>query len=90
MRVPKKSELQALVPRFKLGKQLGEGGNAIVYAAKQDAEQVAVKFLLNLEKKRYGRFRDEVLVVTTVLKGSNRVIPIIEHHLPESTGTQIP
>lgn len=90
MKVPKKSELQALVPQFKLGKQLGAGGNAIVYAAKRGAEPVAVKVLLNPDAKRYGRFRDEVLVVTTVLKGSNRVIPIIEHHLPDSAGTEIP
>lgn len=89
MKVPKKSELQPLVPKFKLGKQLGAGGNAIVYTAKRGVEPVAVKFLLNTDAKRYCRFRDEVLVVTTVLKGSNRVIPIIEHHL-DSVGTEIP
>lgn len=90
IKVPKKSELQALVPQFKLGKQLGAGGNAIVYAAKRSAEPVAVKFLLNSDAKRYGRFRDEVLVVTTALDGSSRVIPITEYHLPDSAGTEIP
>lgn len=90
MRVPKKSELQALVPQLKLGKQLGAGGNGLVYAAKRDLEPVAVKFLLNTDAKRYSRFRDEVLVVTTVLKASKRVIPIIEHHLPDSTGAKFP
>lgn len=90
MKVPKKPELQTLVPKLKLGKQLGAGGNAIVYAAKRGDEQVAVKFLLNTDKKRYFRFRDEVLVVTTVLKDSKWVIPIIEHRLPDDAGTGIP
>lgn len=86
----KKTELQALVTHVKLGKQLGAGGNAIVYAAKRDKEPVAIKFLLNPDAKRYGRFRDEVLVVTTTLKGSTRVVPILEHHLPTSRGKEIP
>ncbi len=73
-----------------LGKQLGAGGNAVVYAAKRDEELVAVKFLLNTDVKRYLRFRDEVLVVTTSLKGSSRVIPIIEHHLPDTESPEIP
>lgn len=90
MKVPKKYELQVLVPKFKLGKSLGTGGNAIVYAAKRGDEPVAVKFLLNTDPKRYLRFRDEVLVVTTVLKGCKWVIPIIEHHLPDDAGTEIP
>jgi len=90
LKVPKKTELQALAPQFKLGKQLGAGGNAIVYAAKRGAELVAIKFLLSPDAKRYGRFRDEVLVVTTTLKGSNRVIPIIEYHLPDAPNMEIP
>jgi len=90
LKVPKKTELQALFPQFKLGKQLGAGGNAIVYAVKRGEDTLAVKFLLNPDAKRYGRFRDEVLVVTTALKGSNRVIPIIDHHLPDAPGTEIP
>lgn len=85
-----KKDLQALVPQFELGKPLGAGGNAIVYAAKRDGKPIAIKFLLNPNVKRYGRFRDEVLVVTTTLKGSNRVIPIIEHKLPEVAGAEIP
>lgn len=89
LKVPKKIELQALVPQFNLGNQLGAGGNAIVYAAKRGGEPVAVKFLLNPDVKRYGRFRDEVLVVTTALKDSKWVIPIIEHHLPEALGSEI-
>ena len=87
---PKKTELQRLIPQFKLRTQLGAGGNAIVYMAKRGLETVAVKFLLNPDAKRYGRFCDEVLVVTTVLKDSNRVIPIIEHNLLDTSGTKIP
>lgn len=90
MKVPKKKELQALVHKFKLGKPLGAGGNGIVYAAKRGDVPVAVKFLLNTDTKRYLRFRDEVLVVTTLLKDSQWVIPVIEHHLPDDVGTNIP
>lgn len=79
----KKSDLQGAVPQYKLGKQLGSGGNAIVYKAKTDSATVAVKFLVNPDPKRFARFRDEVLVVTTTLKDSPRVIPILEHHLPD-------
>lgn len=89
LKVPKKTELQVLVPQFKLGKQLGADGNAIVCAAKRGGEPIAVKFLLNPDVKRYGRFRDEVLVVTTTLKDSNWVIPIVEHHLPDALGSEI-
>ena len=89
LKAPKKTELQLLVPRMKLGKPLGAGGNAIVYAAKCDKVPVAIKFLLNPDAKRYGRFRDEVLVVTT-LKGSTRVVPILDHYLPESRGAETP
>jgi serine/threonine protein kinase len=79
----KKSELQIAVPQYKLGKQLGAGGNAIVYKAKTGSGTVAIKFLVNPDPKRFARFRDEVLVVTTTLKDSPRVIPILEHHLPD-------
>lgn len=90
MQVPKKPELQALVPEFKLGTQLGAGGNAIVYAANRGGVCVAVKFLVNTDAKRYLRFRDEVLVVTTILKGSSRVIPILEHHMSDSADMEVP
>jgi len=79
----KKAELQVAVPKYKLGKQLGAGGNAIVYKATAGSATVAVKFLVNSDRKRFARFRDEVLVVTTTLKGSPRVIPILEHHLAD-------
>jgi hypothetical protein len=79
----KKPDLQALVPRYKLGKQLGAGGNAVVYQAKTSAATVAIKFLVNPDPKRFARFRDEVLVVTTTLKDSPRVVPILEHNLTD-------
>ncbi len=90
LKAPKKTELQTLVPHVKLGKPLGAGGNAIVYAAKRGTESVAIKFLLNPDAKRYDRFRDEVLVVTTTLVGSTRVVPILEHHLPPYQEMKIP
>jgi hypothetical protein len=90
LRAPNKKELQALVPRLKLCRQLGAGGNAIVYSAKSCEGQIAVKFLVNTDAKRFGRFRDEVLVVTTTLKNSLHVIPILEHHLPAVLGTEPP
>lgn len=89
LKVHRKAELQALVPQFRLGKQLGAGGNAVVYAAKRGADPVAIKFLVNLDARRYGRFRDEVLVVTTVMNGSNRVIPIIDYRLPDAPGKEV-
>ena len=90
MKTPKKRELQTLLPQFKLNKPLGSGGNAIVYEATRGPDRVAVKFLLNADPRRYGRFRDEVLVVTTALKDSNRIIPIIDYQLPDAPGTEIP
>jgi serine/threonine-protein kinase len=73
-----------------LGKQLGAGGNAIVFSAKAGTDRYAIKFLVNPDPKRFARFCDEVLVVTTTLKHSARVIPIIEHQLVESAKTPTP
>lgn len=79
-----KEDLQGACPTIVLGDKLGEGGNAQVYAGiSPDHGDVAVKFMLNDNTKRYGRFRDEVLVVTTRLNGSPRVVPILESHLPD-------
>lgn len=87
-----KAALAAACPNVQLGAVLGEGGNARVFAGTSLTHgNVAVKFMLNDNRKRYTRFRDEVLVVTTSLKDSPRVIPILEHHLPQViTPTVIP
>ena len=83
----KKSQLSLLCPQITLGEQLGEGGNARVFAGESKAHgPVAVKFMLNDNTKRYSRFRDEVTVVTTRLNGSSRVVPIIESYLPPKLG----
>lgn len=82
-----KKALQAACPDIKLGEKLGEGGNAQVYEGVSPSHgNVAVKFMLNNNTKRYGRFRDEVLVVTTRLLGSTRVLPILVHELPATLG----
>lgn len=85
LRCIKKKTLVAACPSVNLGDVLGEGGNARVFKGKSATHgSVAVKFLLNDNTKRYSRFRDEVLVVTTHLRGSEYVLPILEYHLPES------
>jgi len=89
MKIPaKKSALQKSCPDYALDQALGEGGNGVVFSASHSVHgAVAVKFLLNTANKRYARFRDEVNVVTTRLADSPYVIPILEHHLPE-TGSE--
>lgn len=83
IRSAKKSQLAAACPDITLGDELGAGGNARVYAGVSKTHgSVAVKFMLNDDTKRYGRFKDEVLVVTTTLLGSKHVLPIFDHHLP--------
>ena len=78
-----KTQLAALCSHIALGGQLGEGGNARVFAGESKTYgSVAVKFMLNDNTKRYSRFRDEVTVVTTRLNGSSRVVPILENYLP--------
>jgi len=48
--------------------------------------KVAIKFFLNDDKRRWQRFMDEVKVVTSHLKGSPRVVPILESRLsPQGT-----
>ena len=91
LRTIKKKDLAAACPAVVLGSGLGEGGNARVFAATSEAYgSVAVKFLLNDNTKRYHRFRDEVLVVRGRLKGSQRVLPILEYHLPEVPEGDVP
>jgi serine/threonine protein kinase len=87
---PPKPKLQALVSDLKLCKQLGAGGNAVVYEAKSKDQRLAIKFLINADPKRFERFRDEVLVVTNTLQGSRYVIPILEHHFPAASNGEFP
>lgn len=78
----KKEELQQVSVDVKLDEQIGAGGNGVVYSGDHvSLGPVAVKFMLNGDTKRYGRFCDEVKVVTSRLQGSPRVLPILEAHL---------
>jgi len=52
--------------------------------------KVAVKFFLNDEVRRRVRFDDEVQVVTDRLKGSPRVLPILEFNLPDASTGGVP
>ncbi|WP_295751531.1 protein kinase [Undibacterium sp.] len=82
--IKKKEQLQQVSLDVVLGAQLGAGGNGVVYAGIHNKlGAVAVKFMLNNDKKRYGRFCDEVKVVTGLLKGSPRVLPILEFFLTD-------
>lgn len=89
LRSAKKEDLQRECPNVVFGKeQLGEGGNGrVLSGTSSDHGPVAVKFLLNIDSKRYTRFKDEVLVVTGRLKDSPRVVPILEHSLPDAIAT---
>lgn len=87
-----KATLQEACPEVVIEKKIGEGGNGQVYSGEAPLlGEVAVKFMLNDNKERYGRFRDEVLVVTNRLLGSPRVLPIIKSSLPATpTESDIP
>ena len=88
-----KESLQKQVPDIRLKKSLGAGGNANVYRGKPNDSgvEVAIKFLVNLDPKRYARFRDEVLVVTNRLKASPHVLPILAHSFPPTPdSTSVP
>lgn len=77
-----KVELAKVSLNIELGAQLGAGGNGVVFAGvHQTLGKVAVKFMLNDDKKRFGRFCDEVKVVTGPLQNSPRVLPILESFL---------
>lgn len=77
-----KVELGKVAVNVTLGVQLGAGGNGVVFGGVHSTlGAVAVKFMLNDDMKRYGRFCDEVKVVTNRLMGSPRVLPILEAFL---------
>lgn len=86
-----KKELGSECPKLKLGRQLGQGGNGCVYAAKHPSHgNVAIKFFLNGETKRRIRFEDEIKVVTERLENSPRVLPILEFSIPAPSSTGVP
>lgn len=88
----KKKQLAAEIPDANLGKRsLGEGGNGRVYPATHKVYgKVAIKFFLNDEVRRRVRFEDEVRVVTERLKGSPRVLPILDYCLPDVSTGKVP
>jgi serine/threonine-protein kinase len=88
---PGKSVLQAALPNVVLGKQVGAGGNGCVYfAVHPSLGDIAVKFMLNDDLRRYSRFKDEVKVVTTTLREFDCVLPIFECNLPDTNAGTYP
>lgn len=86
-----KKDLAFVCPRAKLKRMLGQGGNGYVYLAVHEVHgKVAIKFLLNDDKRRWQRFIDEVKVVTSHLKGSPRVVPILDSQLSQMETDEIP
>lgn len=85
LKTPAKTMLQAALPVAVLGKQVGAGGNGCVYfAVHASLGEVAVKFMLNDDLRRYSRFKDEVKVVTTTLREFDCVLPVLESNLPDT------
>ncbi len=86
-----KKDLALVCPRVKLKRMLGQGGNGYVYLAVHDVHgEVAIKFFLNDDRRRWQRFMDEVKVVTSHLKDSPRVVPILESQLSQQGKEEIP
>lgn len=73
--------------RWTLRTQLGAGGNAEVWQAadEESGEIAAVKILHGdrTDDDAYARFRREVDAVNELAREGARVLPIIEHFLPE-------
>ena len=85
LKTPAKPVLQAWLPKAVLGEQVGAGGNGCVYfAVHPSLGDIAVKFMLNEDRRRYSRFKDEVKVVTTTLRDFDCVLPILESNLPDT------
>lgn len=75
------------ISSFVLQKYLASGGNGEVWLAKNiEGQDVAIKFLTRMDKKRYKRFTDEITIVkkNPDIEG---ILPIIEYHLPEKPNT---
>lgn len=68
--------------KWKLVARIGRGGNGEVWKAQhQDERFAAIKLLAKPKPIAYGRFRDEVKVMTEC--GVKGVVPIIDSHLPD-------
>lgn len=81
------------VGEYRLEKQIGSGGNSIVWCAKhkQSDEAVAIKFFTVLDQmNRYERFKDEIKVVTSKLSDFSGVVPILQHDLPIDLKHSVP
>lgn len=81
------------VGEYQLEKQIGNGGNSVVWSAKHkhSNEQVAIKFFnVRDQMNRYERFKDEVKVVTSELSDFLGVVPILQHDLPDDLTNSIP
>ncbi|MCY3733740.1 MAG: protein kinase [Chloroflexi bacterium] len=82
--MPRMSEGQS-VDRWTLVELLGKGGNAEVWRARCDGEEVALKVLNQRrpESEAYRRFRNEIEALNRV-GPRDHVLPLLDSHLPES------
>ena len=82
--MPRMSEGQS-VDRWTLVELLGKGGNAEVWRARCDGEEVALKVLNQRrpESEAYQRFRNEIEALNRV-GPRDHVLPLLDSHLPES------
>lgn len=75
-----------VIDGFKLLKQIGSGGNSVVWLAKStnSEDERAIKFFTKADElNRYERFKDEVEVVTNKLHGMAGIVPILNKYLPD-------
>lgn len=73
-----------------LKKHLGDGGNGHVWkAVNSNGEEVAIKFLTNIDRKPYARFKDEIHVLkqNSDIEG---ILPILDYYLPDKPDEGFP
>lgn len=69
---------------------LGSGGNGDVWEAEgPDSRRCAIKFLHNIDPKRYARFKAEVQVLSR-LHDQPGILPVLQSYLPETLAKKDP
>lgn len=78
------------IGKWILKKELGRGGNGVVWSCKDDkGNEAAIKFLQNLEVKKYKRFQFEISVVEEN-SDIDGLMQIYDKNLPEDFEHGIP